>query len=1355
MANTFTFNFNNIVKGQQLKLFLDDNKTLIFKTENNSQGTRFAVFGETLAGEKVLIPAFTEKELDIKYDPRVNYQAAQQRTNNCTNWKSKTWFGIKTPRFLDVEEIYLLNTEGSLRKYDGSFFSKVCFQRSDFYVSNEATYNFEDLNFFFLKEKVSKILLENNVARLPMTENVSLIAQATERIGVSSTFGTTKLLTMPGKINLFIEAIKQLPEAIELFVYYQELEDKAILEINDVISQDELLHKLNITTGCNFSKEELVKFKTQLKVIETNKETGISTVKLNLEYKVNDNKGSRNFISSEFQIKSKFKSKVSLLFNLFSGGFLMFSMNKYATLMSAQDKKKVAIFFPKLDSVINEIDNKIKKNIGLIDEYDSIVHALPQAHQQWKENIDNWKNRKELSEIERAIGIEKDKENLDNMIKKNKKLLIENENNKQIIFNDLVINMKLVNNLQMLSYLQKSLFIKSKQYLIASNVFYQVHNLFSRFSFSTIEKYVDYYVNSKNEGNNFHAIDCFVELDNLLNNNFSEFVEIYKLLPIEFQNKGVYNITKLLFFLDEFKKIEFNKLLRKNNTINNEEHMAKVYLSLLKFSKYEGLFSSFVSENNDLEMELSKSVKNSEEFKRYEQRLKDLRVIFWKSYDFTTLINELINIYFPNEKQQILVNFALEEHFLLEKQILQSDVVNNNYKNKTEEKFTNVMKKLKINQQLAQGFQEELFDAFQISKQRVEKKLNEERIKAGKWEVNDIIIVNSILNINGINENQTVSFKVLTKNKNDFTVIFQYLNSKKQLEYKIRDITIDNCRTFNFALTKEEITFPNQQEILELQLLINDYITWKDKTIPECVKLLLEKLNKINNPILNFVKVKNQNSFNDWEWEINLQKIKEKLLKIIDEEIRQYDKLKVVLDEKLKATEDEELKLENLKKIIIDDILKFDFTENCKEKIKNLNENVNELGVIFDIIYDSKFLGNYKTQASTINFRILRDSSIAKNRLASIKKEIEKITTAVWNVNDEMKTTIKNLNDLQNSIINFLQTKKEEWETLSNHTNLKVQWQNQQILAQLKSDIKQLVEKVTFINNKISESCNKKVENSLFYREYLTFIEYYQKASEVTFSEIEKYLYWDKNYQIIKNNLKIDTGYDNFDQYKTEFLSNIQTIDIEHCKKTLGEISKIKFKKLSWWQKIINKISWTWTKTKIAIRTLKADNKKDFENLIKVNSNVSLTNTINISSQEENNQSILPTSEPWDQWIIEKKPKCKNDIRLSCQSSNDSAISLFSAESEEDDYSNDNIDKILREFDSNNLIYDSDLENSNELSYQEFNHPINRISRTHSSDSGICSGQSTPPKPVSTNSLDECNSLVYTEPLPSKLTLKL
>ncbi len=29
-----TFNFNNITKGQQLKIFFNNNKTLIFKTEN-------------------------------------------------------------------------------------------------------------------------------------------------------------------------------------------------------------------------------------------------------------------------------------------------------------------------------------------------------------------------------------------------------------------------------------------------------------------------------------------------------------------------------------------------------------------------------------------------------------------------------------------------------------------------------------------------------------------------------------------------------------------------------------------------------------------------------------------------------------------------------------------------------------------------------------------------------------------------------------------------------------------------------------------------------------------------------------------------------------------------------------------------------------------------------------------------------------------------------------------------------------------------------------------------------------------------------------------------------------------------
>ncbi|WP_342257921.1 hypothetical protein [Spiroplasma endosymbiont of Nomada ruficornis] len=105
----------------------------------------------------------------------------------------------------------------------------------------------------------------------------------------------------------------------------------------------------------------------------------------------------------------------------------------------------------------------------------------------------------------------------------------------------------------------------------------------------------------------------------------------------------------------------------------------------------------------------------------------------------------------------------------------------------------------------------------------------------------------------------------------------------------------------------------------------------------------------------------------------------------------------------------------------------------------------------------------------------------------------------------------------------------------------------------------------------------------MFYNDYITFIRYYDRVTEDTPSDMKKYLYWDKNYQIIKNKLKIYSGYNNFDDYKTVSLNkinNIKDIDIENCKKSLVELSKTKFKKLSWWQKIINKISWTWKKQK-------------------------------------------------------------------------------------------------------------------------------------------------------------------------------
>lgn len=1336
-----TFNFNNITKGQQLIIFFNNNKTLIFKTENASQGTRFVVFGETLEGEKVLIPAFTGAELDTKYR---NVNDSRSRLNNCTKWISKRWFGV-TSRFLDVEEIYLLNSEGNLRKYDGAFDGKVCFEKSQFYVSEEATYNFNDIKLFFLKARVRNILLKNNRGKLPIDENVSLIQQALARIGEDSQLDTARLLTMKERVTLFIEAINQIPEAIDLFVYYQESEDKKILDINDVILQSELLHKLNIKTGLNFTKEELTKFKIKLEVIENNEDEddNILKVQLNLAYKVDNNTWSANFSSSEFQIKAKRKNKVSLLFNLHCGKLSMISVKW----MSIQEKE--ASFFSKLDFEIKKIDNVIEEFIKLSNEDKRTVNALLQTQQQWEKNIADWKNEKELSDTERLAGINKDKKELENVTKKIEEILFKNEEHKQKTLNSLLIDMKLVNNLQMLSYLQKSLFLKSKEYLIASDVFYQVHNSFTLLSMQNIERYVK----SKNPDNISPPIGSIAEIDNLLNDNFSEFVEIYKLLPIEFQSRPVYIVSKLLNLLDNFKKIEMSKLLGQEIIID-EEHMAKVYLSLLNFSDYEGSFSQFVWLTNDLEIKLSKSVKNSKEFKVYKQELEDLRVKFWKSYDFTTLINELVNVYFPSEKQEILPKFSLEEHFLLEEQILQTNILkDNDSHNIAKLKLMKANNILKINQKLSEGFQKELSDAFQISEERA-------KINLGKWEVNDIIAVNSLVNIDGIKENELVYFKVLQKNRDNFTVIIQYLNSKKTWDYKIRDITINNCKSFNFTFSKENLNFPSQEEIIDSQTLINDYITWKDKTIPEYVLLLLQKLKKINDPILGFVKVNNQNSFNYWEWEINLQKIKEKLLEIIDKEIMNDKQLieegQLTHLERLRNNED-------LRYVISNNILTFDFTENSKEKIKSLKENVNKTSVIFDISYHSNFLGNYKKQTSAINFKINRDSSIAKKRLAAIKEEVSKIRNSLVVVNSKIRTVTNDLHDLHNSILNLLQTKKQEWETLSNHTNLNVQFQNQRVIAKLKLDIEQLNEQLVNIKDKIFKLSAQKVQNSLFYNDYITFIRYYDRVTEDTPSDMKKYLYWDKNYQIIKNKLKIYSGYNNFDHYETVSLNkinNIKDIDIENCKKSLVELSKTKFKKLSWWQKIINKISWTWKKTKIAIKTVKENNTKNFGTLIaNLNDNKTSIDEISVPYQRQSISELLPTSEPWDEWIIEKKPK------LSRSNSTDSAISWLSSEFEENDYSIIDNDKILRELNSYSFPQYSDLESSTESSRQEFNHCL---TRTASSDSGICSGQITP-KPVSTNPFDdesddeelagntinESNNLVNTVPLPSKSTSKL
>lgn len=559
MANELSF--NRIIKGQQLKIFFDDNKTIVFKTENSSQGTRFVVFGDTVEGEKVLIPAFTTEELDTKYS-----NDKSQRTNNCIDWKSETRFHKITSRSLDIEEIYLLNAEGNLRKYDGAFTGNVSFDKSGFYLSAEPTYDFNDVKLLYFKTVVRQILLDSKKGSLLIDEKVSLLQQALVGNGEKLPLKSIKPLTMKERVMFFVEAISQLPDIIDLFVYYQELENDKNLEINDVISQSELLQKLNIKTGFNFTKEELTKFKIKLEVIENNEETNILQVNLNLAYKIDDNKWNQDLIATEVKIKPKLKNKLSLLSNLFFGNDSMVFMNKFGVLMSTEDKENTNIFFPKLYSKIEEIDIIIKKFISLSDEDKNTVHALIKTQQQWKENIKSWENKPWLSDAERLAGVKKDTENLNNTTEKIEELLVLNDKNKQKILNDLIIKMKLVNNLQMLSYLQKTLFVKSKEYLIASNVFYQVHNL----SPKMIEEYANYYVKSKNQNNNLHPTDSFTEIDNLLNNNFSEFVGICKLLPIELHNKPIYIIFKLINFLDEFKNIEFNKLLGRLSKIRNK-----------------------------------------------------------------------------------------------------------------------------------------------------------------------------------------------------------------------------------------------------------------------------------------------------------------------------------------------------------------------------------------------------------------------------------------------------------------------------------------------------------------------------------------------------------------------------------------------------------------------------------------------------------------------------------------------------------------------------------------------------------------------------------------------------------------
>lgn len=470
----------------------------------------------------------------------------------------------------------------------------------------------------------------------------------------------------------------------------------------------------------------------------------------------------KSFTSPELQIETKWITKLELLENIYNGVFSIHFVLKTFKLES----EKTTDGFKMLDQEIASFVNLIAEEQCLID-------------------------------------IIKTENKLKNAIAEMQKILVKNEKIKQEGLEYLLTRIKLVNNVQMLSYLQKSLLAKSKEYLIIANVFNEVHNL-SLYNREDVRRYI--IRNTKNS--NLSTTDFDDKIDNLFNENFPEFVEIHKKLPFELQHKPEAILWKLLIFLEELKEIEKNKPLGKESPIDTSKRMGKFYLRLLSYANYEGISSETVNNIKDIELKILNS-KNNEEIKKYQQQLKEILIKFWESQkDFTKLVNELMNIYFPNEKQEILLKFALKEHFLSENQILGNNVVEN-YKDKTEEKFTKTSSALKINQQLVQGFQEELFDIFKVSKQRIKQKLNQQRLTTGNWKVDDIISINSIVNITGINENQAVSFKVLTENKDDFTVIIQYLNSKKQLEYKIRDITINNCGTFNFTLSKEEVTFPN------------------------------------------------------------------------------------------------------------------------------------------------------------------------------------------------------------------------------------------------------------------------------------------------------------------------------------------------------------------------------------------------------------------------------------------------------------------------------------------------------------------------------------------------------------------
>lgn len=142
-----------------------------------------------------------------------------------------------------------------------------------------------------------------------------------------------------------------------------------------------------------------------------------------------------------------------------------------------------------------------------------------------------------------------------------------------------------------------------------------------------------------------------------------------------------------------------------------------------------------------------------------------------------------------------------------------------------------------------------------------------------------------------------------------------------------------------------------------------------------------------------------------------------------------------------------------------------------------------------------------------LRVNLIRPLTTAQKRLAAIKEEVSKIRNSVVIVDSKIRTAVNDLNNLHNNIINLLQSKKEEWETLSNHINLNVQFQNKRVIEKLKLDIEQLNKQVINIKDKIFKLSDQKVENSWYYNDYITFIRYYDRVIKDKPSDMKKYLY--------------------------------------------------------------------------------------------------------------------------------------------------------------------------------------------------------------------------------------------------------